>query len=45
LEFWLSGGMVISLVCWWLLMVVKVAELLVVMVVVGKELRSVMEFT
>ena len=37
--------MVISLVCWWLLMVVKVAELLVVMVVVGKELRSVMEFT
>ena len=42
---WLIGGIVISLVCWWLLMVVKVAEILGVMVVVGKEMRSVMEFT
>ena len=45
LEFWLIGGIVISLVCWWLLMVVKLVEMLGVMVVVANELRSVMEFT
>ena len=39
------GGMVILLVCWWLLMVIKLLEMLGVMVVVANELRSVMEFT
>ena len=41
---WLIGGILISLVCWWLVLV-EVAGLLGVMVVVGKEMRSVMEFT
>ena len=42
---WLIGCILISLVYWWLLMVVKVAKLLGVMVVVGGEMRSLMEFT
>ena len=41
---WLIGGILILLVCWWLLLV-EVAKLLGVVVVVGKEMRSVMEFT
>ena len=41
---WLIGGMLILLVCWWLLLV-KLAELLGVVMVVGKEMRSVVEFT
>ena len=44
LELWLIGGLVVSLVCWWLLMVVKLVEMLGVMVVVADEMRSVMEF-
>ena len=41
---WLIGGILILLVCWWLLLV-EVAKLLGVVLVVGKEMRSVMEFT
>ena len=41
---WLIGGILILLVCLWLLLV-EVAEILGVVVVVGKEMRSVMEFT
>jgi hypothetical protein len=44
LELWLIGGVVVSLVCWWLLMVVKLVEMLGIMVVVADEMRSVMEF-
>ena len=40
---WLIGGILILLVYWWLLLV-EVAEILGVVVVVGKEMRSVMEF-
>ena len=41
---WLIGGILILLVCWWLLLV-EVAKLVGVVLVVGKEMRSVMEFT
>ena len=41
---WWIGGILISLVCWWLVLV-EVAGTLGVMVVVGNEMRSVMEFT
>ena len=41
---WLIGGILILLVCWWLLLV-EVAKLLGVVLVVGEEMRSVMEFT